>query len=274
MSSRSRRLANAADFLKGSVRLLVARPRQQRRARSGLLARASITSPCAEPGVRVWLGKRRHDQAARTAHRARRSLRRSPTCPATASSISSACRRRTSAMRRRSTARSQTTTGRSSGRAPRRPSAISASTRSASAVRSRSGPGCWSRSSRSPARSSTSAWASRPAPTSCGSCGRTASVRAEFDAKADQAVVTEQRLKGSCPFLFAYDGNADGVREGRGAVGLGDRPAHQHARLGEHRGDRGVVQDRARPARAARRLLRHPHHRRAVGDLLLRLISR
>jgi hypothetical protein len=31
-------------------------------------------------------------------------------------------------------------------------------------------------------------------------------VRAEFDAKADQEVVTEQRLKGSCPFLFAFDG--------------------------------------------------------------------
>jgi Tfp pilus assembly protein PilF len=32
------------------------------------------------------------------------------------------------------------------------------------------------------------------------------SVRAEFDLKADQEVVTEQRLKGSCPFLFAYNG--------------------------------------------------------------------
>ena len=31
-------------------------------------------------------------------------------------------------------------------------------------------------------------------------------VRAEFDVKADQEVVTEQRLKGSCPFLFAYNG--------------------------------------------------------------------
>jgi len=31
-------------------------------------------------------------------------------------------------------------------------------------------------------------------------------VRAEFDVKADQQVVTEQRLKGSCPFLFAYNG--------------------------------------------------------------------
>lgn len=34
------------------------------------------------------------------------------------------------------------------------------------------------------------------------------SVRAEFDAKADQQVVTEQRLKGSCPFLFAYNGRS------------------------------------------------------------------
>jgi hypothetical protein len=31
-------------------------------------------------------------------------------------------------------------------------------------------------------------------------------VRAEFDVKADLEVVTEQRLKGSCPFLFAYNG--------------------------------------------------------------------
>jgi tetratricopeptide (TPR) repeat protein len=32
------------------------------------------------------------------------------------------------------------------------------------------------------------------------------SVRAEFALKADQTVVAEQRLKGSCPFLFAFDG--------------------------------------------------------------------
>lgn len=32
------------------------------------------------------------------------------------------------------------------------------------------------------------------------------SLRAEFALKADQEVVTEQRLKGSCPFLFAYNG--------------------------------------------------------------------
>jgi Tfp pilus assembly protein PilF len=32
------------------------------------------------------------------------------------------------------------------------------------------------------------------------------SVRAEFALKADQEIVTEQRLKGSCPFLFAFNG--------------------------------------------------------------------
>ena len=32
------------------------------------------------------------------------------------------------------------------------------------------------------------------------------SVRAEFALKADQSILTEQRLKGSCPFLFAWNG--------------------------------------------------------------------
>ncbi|HEX8116077.1 MAG TPA: ASPIC/UnbV domain-containing protein, partial [Pyrinomonadaceae bacterium] len=32
------------------------------------------------------------------------------------------------------------------------------------------------------------------------------SVRAEFELKADQSVLAEQRLKGSCPSLFAFDG--------------------------------------------------------------------
>jgi hypothetical protein len=34
------------------------------------------------------------------------------------------------------------------------------------------------------------------------------SVRAEFALKADQPVLTEQRLKGSCPFLFAWNGHS------------------------------------------------------------------
>jgi Tfp pilus assembly protein PilF len=49
-------------------------------------------------------------------------------------------------------------------------------------------------------------------------------VRADFDAKANTEIVTEQRLKGSCPFLFAYNGKQmefvkDGVPWGS-AIGL------------------------------------------------------
>lgn len=49
-------------------------------------------------------------------------------------------------------------------------------------------------------------------------------VSAEFETKADQEIVTEQRLKGSCPFLFAYNGQRmefvkDGVPWGS-AIGL------------------------------------------------------
>ena len=95
-------------------------------------------------------------------------------------------------------------------------------------------------------------------------------VRAEFGVKADQEVVTEQRLKASCPFLFAYNGNEDGIRQGCGSVGLGDWAAHQHARLGEDRGHRRVVQDRPRPTRAARWILRPAHHGGTLGGLLLR----
>jgi len=36
------------------------------------------------------------------------------------------------------------------------------------------------------------------------------SVRAEFSLKSDQQIVTEQRLKGSCPFLFAWNGQQMG----------------------------------------------------------------
>jgi len=51
------------------------------------------------------------------------------------------------------------------------------------------------------------------------------SVRAEFGLKSDQQVVTEQRLKGSCPFLFAWNGRQmefvkDSVPWGS-AIGLG-----------------------------------------------------
>jgi Flp pilus assembly protein TadD len=50
------------------------------------------------------------------------------------------------------------------------------------------------------------------------------SIRAEFEAKADQEIVTEQRIKGSCPYLFAYNGKKiDFVKDGvpwSSAIGL------------------------------------------------------
>jgi hypothetical protein len=79
---------------------------------------------------------------------------------------------------------------------------------------------------------------------------------AEFALQADQQVLTEQRLKGSCPFLFAWNGDWVANR-------LGGFPGS--------RSHRGVVQNRTRSACAARWLLRSKAHRRAMGNLLLRL---
>ena len=80
-------------------------------------------------------------------------------------------------------------------------------------------------------------------------------VRAEFEVKADQEIVTEQRLKGSCPFLLL-------PTESRwcfvrcSALGFGNRFTDQHARLGEyscHRKWYRIGRDQLAP----RRILRH-----------------
>ena len=96
-------------------------------------------------------------------------------------------------------------------------------------------------------------------------------MRAEFALKADQQVVTEQRLKGSCPFLFAWNGKEmkfvkDAVPWGS-AIGLrinslGTASIAATEEWYKIRGDQ---------LSAAQRLLRPAHHWRAMGDLLLRL---
>ena len=53
---------------------------------------------------------------------------------------------------------------------------------------------------------STSASARAPASTSRASSGRTASCRPTSTARPIESVVAEQRLKGSCPWVFTYDG--------------------------------------------------------------------
>ena len=80
-------------------------------------------------------------------------------------------------------------------------------------------------------------------------------IQAEFELKADQSVLAQQRLKGSCPFLFTWDGQR---------MRFLKDVAPMSAPLGAHidgkslekiNQTRTMVQDRWRPACAARRLL-------------------
>ena len=96
------------------------------------------------------------------------------------------------------------------------------------------------------------------------------SVRAEFALKADQEVVTEQRLKGSCPFLFAYNGKQ--MTFVKDAVPWGSAIGLRINNLGT--ASIAATEEWYKIPReesgAARRLLRPAHHGRVVGDLLLR----
>ena len=70
-------------------------------------------------------------------------------------------------------------------------------------------------------------------------------VQGEFDTKADQDVVAEQRLKGSCPFLFAFDGTGDAIRDRLHlavAAGPADqRPGHRRRRRRPRTGSRSAA---------------------------------
>ena len=129
------------------------------------------------------------------------------------------------------------------GRGRRRLPAISASTRSASAARSRSEPGLLVQKQLITGRRSIRPRHAHRRSTSPASSGPTASPQAEFDARRRRAIVAEQRLKGSCPWVFAYDGDAHAVRH-RLPVAIAARPAHQRAGHGRRDADRGLGQDR------------------------------
>ena len=97
------------------------------------------------------------------------------------------------------------------------------------------------------------------------------SVRAEFALKADQEVVTEQRLKGSCPFLFAYNGKdmefvKDAVPWGS-AIGLRINNLGT-ASIAATEEWYKIPHDELVPHDG---LLRSANYRRVMGDLLLRL---
>ena len=72
-------------------------------------------------------------------------------------------------------------------------------------------------------------------------------MQADFDRRADEAIVAEQRLKGSCPWVFADDGTGDAVRD-RLPVAIAARPSHQRAGHGRRDADRRLGEDSRRSA--------------------------
>ena len=81
------------------------------------------------------------------------------------------------------------------------------------------------------------------------SSGRTASLQSEFDRPAGTTIAASQRLKGSCPWLFAWNGREMALRD-RPDLAIAARPAHQRAGHRRRPDDRGLGQG---PRRSARR---------------------
>ena len=175
--------------------------------------------------------------------------------------------------RARRSAGRRPTAGRRCARArPRRP-ATSASTRSASAARSSCAPACTCSTARSRRRTSTSASARRAQAEVVRIVWPNGILQSEFNTAADATIAASQRLKGSCPWLFAWNGREMGfVTDLIWRSPLGLRINAQAT--ADASDDRGLGEGPRRPAGRARRRLRPARHRRAVGDALLRPRSR
>ena len=101
------------------------------------------------------------------------------------------------------------------------------------------------------------------------------SPQGEFELKADMLAEAPERLKGSCPWLFADDGTGASADAGmkfvtdfiwRSPLGLQDQcPGH-----GGRGADARLGQGPGRPAQGAGRLLQPADHGGLVGDSLLR----
>ena len=223
------RPARAVARRRGHAALAAARP--DRRAGMPRRSRASIRLPDLAARGRAAARRRSRQQRRRPTHRRRRRrharrARRSRRAftPRRALRFSSTCSGRRRSRRRRPprrdrrcangsrrsrhvNGRQKRITGRRCGRARRRSPATSGSTRSASAARWSCGPGCTCRSRliTSPvvhfglgeaprAEVVAHRLAERRAPVGVRHAGRTTSIKAT------------QRLKGSCPWLFAWNG--------------------------------------------------------------------
>ena len=93
--------------------------------------------------------------------------------------------------------------------------------------------------------------------------------QAEFGTPVDDVIVAEQRLKGSCPWVFAWDGTEMGfVTDFLWRSPLGLRINAQDTAGVTQTED--WVQNCRRSTPAARRLLRRPHYRGTLGDAFLR----
>ena len=165
----------------------------------------------------------------------------------------------------------RTITGKSFARVQNKPRATSASTPLGLAAKSRFAPGCWCRCSQSPGPQMHFGLGEQTGVDVARILWPNGSVRAEFALKADQEVVTEQRLKGSCPFLFAYNGKD--IEFVKDAVPWGSAIGLRINSLGTAR--IGATEEWYKIGRdqlcSSQRLLRPANNRRAMGDLLLRL---
>ena len=91
----------------------------------------------------------------------------------------------------------------------------------------------------------------------------------EFASPADTTIVAEQRLKGSCPWVFAHDGTSDEFRH-RLHLAVAARSSHQRPGHRRRQPDGRLGAPPRGSAGAAQWPIRGAHHRRALGNALLR----
>ncbi len=137
-----------------------------------------------------------------------------------------------------------------SGRGRRPSPAISASTRSASAGKSKSDPDVFVQKQMISGTTVHFGLGTRTSVDVTRIVWPNGVPQAEFDPAVDRPIVAQQRLKGSCPWVFADNGSGHAVRD-RLPVAIAARAPHQRAGHGRRHADRGLGEDSRRPARSA-----------------------
>ena len=159
----------------------------------------------------------------------------------------------------------RTITGKCSGRAHRRRPATSGSTRSASAARLEIRSGLLTQKQSIAGSSVHFGLGTRTGIDVAASSGPNGVVQADFDRGANQVVVAEQRLKGSCPWVFTYDGQRDALRH-RLFVAIAAWAPHQRQDTAGVSQTEDWVRIRADQLVPRDGSVRCADHRGAVGD--------